>query len=159
VAVVEGAPQAVLDHGVDEGAVAHAQTLTEAGHEVRGVAHRFHAPGNGNLDVTGRDALGREHHGLQAGSADLVDRQRRDVVGQSAVERRLARGVLAVACLDDVAHEAFVHARRIDAGASNGFAHGHGTELGSGEVLQGAEKPARGGPDGGEDDSVVHDYL
>ena len=44
-----------------------------------------------------RDALIGEHHRLQAGAADLVDRQRGDVVGQAAVERRLARRVLAEA--------------------------------------------------------------
>ena len=42
-----------------------------------------------------RDALGGEHHRLQPGAADLVDRQRGDVIGQAAVERRLPRRVLA----------------------------------------------------------------
>ena len=44
-----------------------------------------------------RDALVGEHHRLQARAADLVDRERGDVIGQAAVERRLPRRVLAEA--------------------------------------------------------------
>ena len=116
------------------------------------VAHRLHAAGDGDVDVAGRDALRGEHHRLQARAADLVDRQRGDVIGQAAVERGLARRVLAVAGRDDVAHDAFVDGARIDAGAADGLAHDQRAELRRGEVLQRAEKLAGRRADGGDDD-------
>ena len=97
VALLERAPQAVVDHRVDDLAVAHAQPFAHARQQVRAVAHRLHAAGDGDVDVAGRDALGGEHHGLQPRAADLVDRQRGDVIGQAAAERRLPRRVLSEA--------------------------------------------------------------
>ena len=94
VALLERAPQAVVDHRVDDLAVAHAQPFAHARQQVRAVAHRLHAAGDRDVDVADANALIGEHHGLQARAAHLVDRQRRDVVGQAAVERRLPRGVL-----------------------------------------------------------------
>ncbi len=117
------------------------------------VAHRFHAAGDRDVDVAGRDPLRRQHHGLQSRAADLVDRQSRDVSREPAVERRLPRGVLAVARLDDVAHDALVDGRRIDAGARDRLAHDQRAELGGLEIFQGAEELAGGGADGGDDDA------
>jgi hypothetical protein len=51
------------------------------------------------------------------------------VVGQAAVERRLPRRVLAEAGGDDVAHDALVDDRRIDAGAAHRFGDGERAEL------------------------------
>ncbi len=81
------------------------------------VAHRLHAARDGDVDVAGRDALRREHHRLQPGAADLVDREGGDAVAEPAVERGLARRILPVARLDDVPHDALVDERRVDAGA------------------------------------------
>ena len=78
VALLERAPQAVVDHRVDDLAVAHAQSLAHARQQVRAVAHRLHAAGDGDVDVAGADALVGEHHRLQARAADLVDRERGD---------------------------------------------------------------------------------
>ena len=69
-----------------------------------------------------RDALGGEHHRLEPGAADLVDRQRGDVLIEAAVEGGLPRGVLAGASLNHVAHDALVDRVRIDAGAPDGLA-------------------------------------
>ena len=132
VALVERAPEAVVDHRVDERAVAHAQSFAHAREQVRGVAHRLHAAGDGDVDVAGGDPLRGEHDGLEARAADLVDRHRGDVLVQAAVERGLARGVLPLAGGDDVAHDALVDGGGIDAGAADGLADGDGAELRSG---------------------------
>ena len=108
--------------------------------------------GHRDLDVAGRDALRREHDRLEAGAAHLVDRQRGDVLAEAALERRLPGRVLAVARLDDVAHDALVDGGGIDPGAGDRFAHRHRAELRRGEVLERAEEFAGGGSDCGEDD-------
>ena len=67
-------------------AVAHAQAVAHARQQIRAVAHRLHAAGDGDVDVAGADGLVGEHHRLEPRAADLVDRQRGDVVGEPAVE-------------------------------------------------------------------------
>ena len=103
-----------------------------------------------------RIALVREHHRLQPGSADLVDRERGDVVRQAAVERRLARRVLAEAGRDDVAHDAFVDDRRVDAGAAHGLGDDQRAELRRGEALERAEELAGRRPHRADDDGLTH---
>ena len=154
-AVVERAPQAVGNHRVDDRAVAHAEAFPDARQQVGGVAHRLHAAGHGDVDVARRNALRREHHRLQAGPADLVDRHRGDAVVEAAVERRLPGGVLAVARLQHVAHDALVDEPRFDAGARHGFPHHQGAECGGREVLQGTEELAGRGSDGRDDDGLA----
>ena len=106
------------------------------------VAHRLHAARDGDVDVAGRDPLRRQHHGLQPGAADLVDRHRGDVFGEAAVERRLARRVLPFAGGDDVAHDALVDDAGIDAGAPDRLADGDRAELRRGELFEGSEELA-----------------
>ena len=84
VALLERAPQAVVDHRVDELAVAHAQAFAHARQQVRAVAHRLHAAGDRDVDVAGANALGGQHHGLEPRAAHLVDGQRGDVIGEPA---------------------------------------------------------------------------
>ena len=58
---------------------------------------------------------------------------------------------------DDVAHDALVDERRIDAGARDGLANDQRAELRRGEVLQRAEELAGGRPDGADDDGFSHE--
>ena len=118
--------------------------FTHARQKVRRIAHRLHAARDRDVDVSRGDALGREHHRLQSGSADLIDRQGGDVIVEPAVERGLPRGILTVPRLDDVAHDALIDARRIDPGARDGLAHGQRAKFGGCEVFQGAEKLSGG---------------
>ena len=136
--------------------VSHAQPLARSRQQVRRVAHRLHPAGDGDLDIARRDGLLREHHSLQPGAAHLVDGQRRDVVGKAAAQRGLSGRRLADAGRDDVAHDAFLDARRVDAGAAHRFANHEGAKVGGGEVLQRAEKLAGGCANGGNDDGVLH---
>ena len=155
--LLERAPQAVVDHRVDDLAVAHAQPFAHARQQVRAVAHRLHAAGDGDVDVAGADALVGEHHGLEARAAHLVDGQRGDVVGEPAAERRLPRRVLSEARADDVAHDALVDDRRVDARRGGRLRRTTSApSCGRGEVLQRAEELA-GGRANGADDDGVHD--
>ena len=119
--VLEGAPQPVVDHRVDDLAVAEAESFADARQQVRAVAHGLHAARDHDVDVAGGDPLRRQHHGLQAGAAHLVDRERRDMVRQSAAKRRLPCGILPEPRADDVPHDAFVDDGGIDAGAAHRF--------------------------------------
>ena len=59
VALLERAPQAVVDHRVDDLAVAHAQPVAHARQQVGAVAHRLHAAGDGDVDVADARSPGR----------------------------------------------------------------------------------------------------
>ncbi len=132
-ALFKRAPEAVGDHRIQQLAVAHPKALAHARQEVWTVAHRFHPAGDGNIDVSGRDPLNAEHHRPETRSAHHVDGERRDTVGKAAAERRLPRGILANSRGHDVAHDAFVDDRRIDAGAAHRLRDDQRAELGRGE--------------------------
>jgi hypothetical protein len=78
------------------------------------------------------------------------------MIVEPAVQRRLSRRVLAVPCLDDVAHDALVDECRIDPGAGDRLAYHHRPELGRRELLQRAEELSGGGANGGNDDAFTH---
>ena len=112
VPVFEGAPQTVVDHGIDGFLVAILPAGPRAHEQVRRPAHALHAAGQNDLRIAGADGLGRQHDCLEAGAANLVDRDRRDGVGQARLERRLPGRVLAHAGLQDVAHDDFIDVAR-----------------------------------------------
>ncbi len=72
--VVEG----VVRHRVDQLHVAELEALARLRQEVRGVGHRLHAAGDDDLALAGADQLVGHRDRVQAGEADLVDRDRRD---------------------------------------------------------------------------------
>ena len=71
-----------------------------------------------------------------------------DVLGETAVEGRLAGRVLTAARLDDVAHDAFVDECRIDPGPGDRLADDHRAELRRGELLERAKELTSWGADG-----------
>ena len=97
-----------------------------------------------------------EHDGLEARAADLVDGERGDTVGEAAAQRRLPRGILAEPRGHDVAHDAFVDDRRVDAGAAHRLGDDERAELGRGEILQRAEELPGRGANGAGDDGFTH---
>ena len=62
VIAVEGVDQAVLDHGVDHGGVAHLGAVAQV-QRVRRLAHAFLTAGNDDPGVAGRDLLRAQRHG------------------------------------------------------------------------------------------------
>ena len=115
--VAEGAPQAVLDHAVDERLIAELHAAAHSIVVIGRVGHRLLAAGDDDLAVARLDRLRGEHHGLEPRAAHLVDRQRRNGRGNARLDRGLPRRRLSNAALDDVAHDDFFDVVQIDAGA------------------------------------------
>ena len=108
VPVLEGAPQPVVNHGIDGFLIADLPAGTRAEQQIRGPAHAFHAARQDHVGITGADRLRRQHDRFQAGAADLVDGERGNGVGQPRLERGLTSGVLAEPRLQDAAHDDFI---------------------------------------------------
>ena len=145
-----------MNHEVLDLAVAHAQAVAQPWQRVRRVAHGLHAAGHDDLGIAQPHRLRRQHHGLQAGAADLVDRECADRVGEPGLEGRLPRRRLAQAGRDDVAENAFVDLRGIQPGARDRLAHREGAQVGRRERLEHAQELARGRTRGAEDDGITH---
>ena len=78
------------------------------------------------------------------------------MIGQTAAQRRLSRGVLAQPGRDDIAHDAFVHDCGIEAGAADGLGDHERAELGRSERFERAQELACRGADGADDDGFTH---
>src|SRR6266567_1865774 len=142
-------PQAVVDHGVDKLSIAEAVAGSRLLQKIGAVGHRFHAAGHYDFRFAQLDRLCRKRDGFQAGAADFVDGHRSDTRLATSLQRGLARGILAEAGLDDVAHDDFVDLPRFEIGAANGFGHDFGSEFGGGESGKATLKFADGRADGG----------
>src|ERR1700733_14829153 len=73
VVVVVDLPQPVVNHGIDDQRITHAEAAAPLGEEIGCVGHGFHATGDHDLRVAGLDSLHGQTHRLQPGTADLVD--------------------------------------------------------------------------------------
>jgi hypothetical protein len=129
-ALVEGARQAVEHHRVDDLLVADAVAGARAGQQVRRVGHRLHAARDDDVGLAGADHEVGQVDGLQPREADLVDGRGVDGHRDAALDGGLARGDLALAGLEDLAHQHEVDAGRVDAGAIE-----HALDGGAAQVL------------------------
>ena len=127
VLVVAGAPEAVVDHGIDGFGVAHAHAFAGGGQEIGGVRHGLHAAGYDDFGVAEGDGLGAERDRFEAAAADHVEGHGGYCVGEASAQGGLPGGVLAEAGWQDAAHEAFVYSGCVDARAAHGFAHYDGS--------------------------------
>ena len=124
-------PQAIIDHRVEDFRIAEAEAGARAFQQVRAIRHRFHAAGNDDFGFSERDALRGQRDGFEAGAANFVDRHRCDARIEAAAESRLARGILSQTCLDDIAHDGFVHLLGLDTCAADGFGDNFRAKFGS----------------------------
>ncbi len=67
--------EAVAQHAVVDLGGAHAIAPAAAVHQVRRAVHVLHAARDRDIDLAGRDLLGRRDDGLRAGAADAVHRE------------------------------------------------------------------------------------
>ncbi len=155
VVVVVDVPESVVHHGVDDLGVAEAVSLARLRQKIGSVGHGFHAAGDDNGTVSGLHRLRCERDRFQSGAANLVDCHGTCRRRQSAVDCGLPRGILTESSGDDVAHDAFVDLRRIDAGTSDSLADSDGAKLRSAEVGEAALKFSDGGAAAGNDDYIV----
>ncbi len=159
VAVVEGAPEPVADHHVDELPVAEAVAVAPVLEQVGRPAHVLHAAGDDHLGVAEPDRLGGEGDGLQPRAAHLVHGHRRDPGRQARAHRRLPGRVLPEAGLEDVPHQDLLDRLRVDAGAADRLLDGDAPECGRGQVDEDTAHGADGGAHRTDDDRVFHGSL
>ena len=158
-AVIECAPEAIVNHEVHQLGVAHAGTLASFRHAVGGVRHRLHAPGDHRLDLACPDELIGEGDGVEARQADLVDGDGGDAHAQATLDGGLPCRDLALAGLQDVAHDHVVDRGRVQRRAPQCLDDGSASEIDGGQAGEGAEKLADGGPCPGDDDRFAHAFL
>ena len=157
--LVEGVGQAVVGHRVDQLGVAVLRAGARVGQQVRRLGHRLHAAGDDDLELAGADQLVGQRDRVEAGQADLVQRERGHRHRDAAGDRGRAGRVLAGAGLDDLAHDHVVDLVAGDAGPLQGGLDGDAAEVGGGEVLQRAEQPAHRGAGAADDDGAGHACL
>ena len=143
-AFVVGVLESVEKHVIEDAAMAHAITGAGTVEEIRSVAHALHAAGDDDLGAAGKEQVVREHDGLHAGAAHLVDGDCAGGGGQSCAEGGLASGSLAEAGGEHTAEENFVDGFRRNATPLESGADGGGAELGSAQVFEIALKCANG---------------
>ena len=117
VLVVEGRGEPVVDHQVDQRAVAEPVAEARLLQRVRRVRHRLHPARDDDLHVTGADHLVGDLDRADRRGADLVDRVRGQLDRQPGSDRRLARRRLARAALQHLAHDRVLDLLVLDAGA------------------------------------------
>src|SRR5436189_6442082 len=77
VLVPERAPEPIVDDAVLDPGVAESIALPRLRKHVWRIRHRLHPTGHEEVAVARTNRLRREHHGLQTGAADFVDRRGR----------------------------------------------------------------------------------
>ena len=142
VVVVEGVPQAVVDHGVHHGGIEHAGAAPGGGHRVGGHGHVLSAAAHHHVGIASQDGTGGLDDTLHAGAAHHAHGVGGDGVGQAGLHAYLTGHVLALGGGEDAAEHQLVHVLRLQAGTlQRGFNH-HCAQLGGGGVGQTALKSA-----------------
>ena len=153
VEVFVNVPKAVVNHGIDDLAIADAVAGARAGQQIRAVGHGLHAAGDDDFAFAEHHALRGQRDGFESRAADFVDGHGGDARVQAAAQRRLPRRILAQARLHDVAHDDFVDRVRLDAGAARGFGDDSRAKLGGRKgrerALKFADRRAHGAQDHG----------
>jgi hypothetical protein len=156
--VAERAPEAVLDHAVDDCLVAELHAAAHSVVVVRRVGHRLLPAGDDDLTIARLDRLRREHHGLEARAAHFVDGQRRDRRRNPRLEHRLPARRLTDAALNDVAHDHFFDVVECDTGTLHRGANRLRAKFGSGEGRKPAKELADRRSGGGNDDGSTKGF-
>ena len=143
VIAVKGIPQAVADHGVDHGEIAHLL----AGAQIRGMgghAHGFLAARHHDAAVAIADRLGAQRHGTKARAADHVDAPGGGADGKAGGNGRLAGRVLALGGGEHLTQNHFANIGAIYLGALQRGADGDFAQLVGGHGCKSAaERPYR----------------
>src|SRR5206468_9214261 len=154
VVAVEGIPQAILDHGVDQFDAAHLDAATQI-LRVRGHAHGFLAAGDHDFRIAVEQRLIAERYRAQAAAAKLVDAPGRAFHRNTGSDRGLAGRVLALGRGQDLAHDDFGDAARLNAGPLQRGLDGDGAEVMGRHGGERAVETADRGAGGADDDDIV----
>ena len=119
--VVECIPKSILDHGVDQNTVVHSVTITALHNCIRSERHILHTACDNDVSSTCDDLLSCHIHAVQTGTAYYVDGDCGNFYRKSCAYGSLSCHVLALACLDNTAHENFINLICRNAGALKSF--------------------------------------
>ena len=159
--VVAGSiPQSIVDHGVNQFAlahgVAHAVAVTALHHSEGSHIHVLHAAGNHDVGIAGLDHLGSHVDAVQTRAADHVDGDSGGLDRQASLQRSLTSDVLAQASLDNAAHVNMVDLLRLDVGTVQSLFDDDGAQLSSRDIGEGAAELANGSTACAGDDDLFH---
>ncbi len=132
----KGVVKAVHQHRVEYLCVAHAVSPAPGAHEVRGTVHVLHAAGDRAIDQAKHHLLRGAGNRLRTRAADAVDRQRRNLDRNAAIDGRLPGRVHLVAGLDHVAHDDRVDIAGCEFRTLKRRADHHGAEIDRRHILQ-----------------------
>ena len=133
VVAVDGAPQSVLEHGVEELDVAHLGAVAQV-RDVGRLAHALLAAGDDDVGVAQLDGLVAQRDAAQAGATELVDLVGGALDRDAGLDRRLARRVLAGAGGQDLTQDRLVDLLGVDFGPLHRFLDRHGAQIGRGDA-------------------------
>ncbi len=135
--------------------MANAGAAPVLGHQVGGVGHALHPPGDDHVGGAGGQGVVGQDGGLHAGAAHLVDGDRLHGIGQARAQGGLAGWRLAEAGGEHAAHDDLFHRLGVQARPFHGGPHGGRAKIGG---LGGRQHPletthGRTGV-GGDDDGI-----
>ena len=154
VVAVEGIPQSVLDHGVDELDPAHLDAAAQV-LRMRGHAHGFLAAGDDDFGIAVEQRLVAQRHGAQAGAAELIDAPGRAFHRDAGGDRGLAGRVLALRRGQDLAHDDLGNTARLNAAALERRLDGNGAEIVGRHGGERTVETSDRGAGGADDDDIV----
>ena len=150
-----GVLQPVQHHVIEDAVMADAIAAARLGQQIGRVGHALHAAGHHDLGRAGVDDVVRQHGGLHAGAADLVDGGGAGGIRQAGAARGLPRRRLALPGRQHAAHEHFVDAFGRQSGALQRGGDDMGTELVVAEGRELAHEAAKRRACGGQDDDGI----
>ena len=155
-----GIPQSVVDHRVNQLAlahgVAHAVAVAALHHGEGSHVHVLHTAGNHDVGIAGLDHLSSHVDAVQTGAADHVDGDSGNLDGQTGLQGSLTGNVLAQTGLNDTAHVDLVDLLGLDMGAIQRLFDDDGAQLSGGDIGEGAAELANGSTAGAGDDDLFH---
>nr|AAG30261.1 unknown [Ectothiorhodospira shaposhnikovii] len=128
VIIIEGTPQAILDHGIHHLPVAHLGSLTGARQDMGRGTHVFLASGDHHVGIAAQDRLPGQMNRLETTAADLIDGHGRGRIRDTGLHGGLTGGILAHAGLQHLPEDDLVHLLGGQAGASQQRLHDHGPQ-------------------------------
>ena len=160
VVVVEGAPQTILDHRVNDFAVAHPVTPASlAVQNIRCLTHAFGSTGNDDFGIIGHNRLHGEVDGFQAGAANLIYSKRRNYIRNAGLDCALPCNILSQSRLQNIAENNLIHLVRLNLGSFYCFGDGHRTQVGRRKRCQSPVKGTDWSPNRTDNNYFFHDTI
>src|SRR5208337_1533650 len=159
VEIIYYVPQAVMNHVVHYGPVAHPVAGPCFFQIVWSHAHVFHSPCNYDISIAQLDSLSGEHHRLQARTADLVHRDGFHLPRHAGGNCSLFSRILPIAAWEHHTHYDFIYLIFAYSCALNSFFDYDTTQLGAPDGTERSIEAPQRGPNGANDYGFSHSNL